>query len=353
MHSYTLRRIISRLGQFGLIVVFMLTFQLATATKLYAQSTVYVVQPGDSLSAIAVRHGVSMSELMAANGIGNSDYVEIGQQLTIPAASAGNSSWTATTSTASTTGTVTVGVGDSLSLIAAMHGMTIRELMTLNGLTDPNHVWIGQTLYVNGGGTGSSVANSWETSTASSGAGNDNTIYHVVQRGESLSSIAAYHGVSQQAIMDANGMYDPNHVQLGQRLRIAGGQERSVNHIYAPAAGQKRIVVDLSDQTLTAFYGDRVELYTIISSGTWATPTITGYYKIDRKYPVQRMFGPGYDIPDVPWVMYFWEGYAFHGAYWHNNFGVPMSHGCVHVQPGEAEWLYNWATPGTDVFINL
>jgi lipoprotein-anchoring transpeptidase ErfK/SrfK len=103
---------------------------------------------------------------------------------------------------------------------------------------------------------------------------------------------------------------------------------------------------------LTAWQGNTVVLNTIISSGTAATPTVTGSFRIGNKYPAQRMFGPGYDIPNVPSVMYFWQGYAFHGAYWHNNFGTPMSHGCVHLTPGEAAYLYNWADVGTEVYVH-
>ena len=313
---------------------------LTTMTTLFAQSTVHVVQPGDSLSVIAARYGVSMSALASANGISNNDHVWVGQRLTIPGASGGNS-W----SSASSGSTITVGRGDSLSLIASMYGMTTQELMDLNGLTNPNHVWIGQRLRVRGG---SSTAQRAAAPVQSSSS----TIYHVVQPGESLSAIAAYHGISQQAVMNANGLYDPNHVWVGQRLQIIGGRQPSSNQAYAPPTGRKRIVVDLSDQTLTAWHGNSVALYNNISSGTAATPTITGYYKIDRKYTSQDMSGPGYYVEDVPWVMYFWGGYAFHGAYWHNNFGSPMSHGCVHLRPGEAQWLYNWAASGTDVFVN-
>jgi lipoprotein-anchoring transpeptidase ErfK/SrfK len=64
------------------------------------------------------------------------------------------------------------------------------------------------------------------------------------------------------------------------------------------------------------------------------------------------MVGPGYDLPGVPWVMYFYSGYAIHGAYWHNNFGAPMSHGCVNMTPGEAQILYNWAPIGTEVYVH-
>jgi LysM repeat protein len=329
-----------------LLWVTTLVFSLlvSSTSALFAQGSVHVVQPGDSLSVIAQRYGVSMADLAAANGISNNNHVWVGQQLTIPGAgSSSTSSW----SGSATGKTVTVGRGDSLSLIASINGMTVQELMDLNGLSNPNHVWVGQQLQVYGSGSASAT-----TQAASTAVTAGDVIYHVVQPGESLSAIAAYHGVTMQSVMDANGLWDPNNVRVGQRLAVIGGQRPTVSDAYAPPAGRKRIVVDLSDQTLTAWYGETVQLYTNISSGTWATPTITGYYKIDRKYPQQRMTGPGYDIPDVPYVMYFWQGYAFHGAYWHNNFGVPMSHGCVHLRPGEDQWLYNWAEPGTDVFIN-
>jgi lipoprotein-anchoring transpeptidase ErfK/SrfK len=56
-----------------------------------------------------------------------------------------------------------------------------------------------------------------------------------------------------------------------------------------------------------------------------------------------------YYLPNVPHVMYFYGGYGLHGTYWHNNFGTPMSHGCVNLSQTDAEWLYNWASVGTKV----
>ena len=64
------------------------------------------------------------------------------------------------------------------------------------------------------------------------------------------------------------------------------------------------------------------------------------------------MSGPGYYLPDVPYVMYFYDGYGLHGTYWHSNFGTPMSHGCVNLSIPDAEWLYNWADVGTLVNIH-
>jgi len=64
------------------------------------------------------------------------------------------------------------------------------------------------------------------------------------------------------------------------------------------------------------------------------------------------MTGPGYDLANVPWTMFFYAGYAIHGTYWHNNFGHPMSHGCVNMTTTEAKWLYEWAPKGTLVVVH-
>ena len=90
----------------------------------------------------------------------------------------------------------------------------------------------------------------------------------------------------------------------------------------------------------------------MVSTGTWRTPTVTGQYRVYVKYPAADMSGPGYYLPSVPYVMYFYKGYGIHGTYWHNNFGTPMSHGCVNLQTDHAEWVYNKALVGTVVNIH-
>jgi lipoprotein-anchoring transpeptidase ErfK/SrfK len=64
------------------------------------------------------------------------------------------------------------------------------------------------------------------------------------------------------------------------------------------------------------------------------------------------MSGPGYYLPDVPYTMYFYKDYGIHGTYWHNNFGTPMSHGCVNMVTAEAGWLYNWSHLGIVVVVH-
>jgi lipoprotein-anchoring transpeptidase ErfK/SrfK len=112
------------------------------------------------------------------------------------------------------------------------------------------------------------------------------------------------------------------------------------------------IDVNLSQQQIYAYEGDTLVNTFIVSTGLPDTPTVTGEYRIYIKVPLQDMSGPGYYLTDVPWVMFFYEDYGFHGTYWHHNFGTPMSRGCVNLTVEDAAWLYNWASVGTPVSIH-
>ncbi len=124
---------------------------------------------------------------------------------------------------------------------------------------------------------------------------------------------------------------------------------------------EKLITVDLGSQSLTAWENGQVQHQTKISSGMWLTPTVKGSFRTYYKTPLQDMKGPSpykklypsgkYLTKNVPHIMYFYQGYAIHGAYWHNSFGSPASHGCVNVPLASAEWLYNWAPQGTRIEI--
>lgn len=127
---------------------------------------------------------------------------------------------------------------------------------------------------------------------------------------------------------------------------------------YAPPAssggsgGVHWFDVDLSDQRMYAYEGDTLARTFIVSTGTWQTPTVTGKFKVWIKLRSAPMSGPGYYLPDVPYIMYFYGDYGIHGTYWHNNFGVPMSHGCVNLSIPDAEWAYNFASVGTVVNVH-
>ena len=120
----------------------------------------------------------------------------------------------------------------------------------------------------------------------------------------------------------------------------------------AEGNGERWIDVNLSEQRVYAYEGDVVVNSFLVSTGVAETPTVTGEYQIYVKVRIQDMSGPGYYLPDVPWVMYFYEEYGFHGTYWHNNFGTPMSRGCVNMRIDDAAWLYDWASVGTAVNVH-
>lgn len=115
-------------------------------------------------------------------------------------------------------------------------------------------------------------------------------------------------------------------------------------------SSDKLIEVSLSTQRLIAWEGNKIYMEFPISSGRWF-PTPTGNFSIWYKTRFQRMVGGSkdlgtyYDLPNVPNNMFFYQGFAIHGAYWHNNFGHPMSHGCVNAPLAQAAQLFEWAGP--------
>ena len=114
---------------------------------------------------------------------------------------------------------------------------------------------------------------------------------------------------------------------------------------------EKWIDVDLSSQMLYAYEGDTIVRSFLVSTGTYLHPTPVGQYAVWIKLLYTDMSGPGYYLPDVPYTMYFYQGYGIHGTYWHDNFGTPMSHGCVNMRTSEAGWLYDWAYVG--ILVNI
>lgn len=125
---------------------------------------------------------------------------------------------------------------------------------------------------------------------------------------------------------------------------------------------EKHIEVSIKRQSLTAFEGKDVVMHTEVSTGIpnvvptsngVSTATPYGDFNIELKLPVRHM-GNGkltsnihaYELPGIPWVSFFHKtGVAFHGTYFHDNYGNEMSHGCVNMRPEEAKWLWRWTTP--------
>lgn len=145
----------------------------------------------------------------------------------------------------------------------------------------------------------------------------------------------------------------------GTHLRLIQDEEFAP---ITPEITSKRIEVSLAEQTVTCYEEGKVVLATKVSTGipslgatTNGIPTETprGEFNVSLKTPVRHM-GDGnltsdihaYELPGVPWSTFFTEtGVAFHGTYWHDNYGGRMSHGCVNMRTEEAKWLYRWTTP--------
>ncbi len=173
--------------------------ETAATPQAEATPSTYTVQSGDTLFRISLRFDTSVQTLMNLNGLTNSDFIWVGQQLLIHGGQS-----TPTPAAVETTSTYTVQVGDSLGEIALRFNTSSAALSALNNIVNPDLVFVGQTLTVPG-------------TAAPVHAG---PITHVVQPGEMLSDIAAMYGVSMWAIAEANGVTNINYIWMGQPLVI-------------------------------------------------------------------------------------------------------------------------------------
>jgi LysM repeat protein len=318
-----------------------------------ASDNVHIVQPGDTLSEIAQQYGTDVATLRRLNGLTDIDFVWSGQRLVLPEnadSMADNPAdsrvepsvpLAATSSTLSDeeTATYVVRAGDSLLSIAARFQTSLARLVELNNVYPGQQLVVGREVLVP-------------------------RLTHVVKAGEHLGTIAALHDTTPMAIARANALADPSLIVPGQRLtivppsqaeRMGMESERAAGtyhtHSEFPTETEKWIDVDLSEQRVVAYQGKAPVRSFIVSTGLPGTPTVTGTFRIWAKTPIQDMYGGNraagtyYYLEDVQWVQYFFEDYAFHGTWWHTNFGAPASRGCVNMTNEDARWLFEWASP--------
>ena len=145
---------------------------------------------------------------------------------------------------------------------------------------------------------------------------------------------------------------------LAQSLKTRTLADAKVLGTTNAAGEEKWIDVSLDEQKLRAYEGNRIVKEFLISSGKWAK-TPKGDFRIWYKTRLQAMkggskeLGTYYYLPNVPHNMFFYQGYAIHGAYWHSNFGQPMSHGCVNSPLAEVAELFEWTGPVLEPGTNI
>ena len=231
-----------------------------------------VVKPGETLSEIADRHGVSLTRLMQANGITNPNMVVAGQKLVLPGARS-----TARSGTGARSGSVTVQPGETLSEIADRHGVSLTRLMQANGITNPNMVVAGQKLVLPGA-----------RSTASAPAPRPlPTAPYTVKSGETLSEIADRFGTSTERLIQLNRISNPNMVVAGTRLTIPGRPSS------APAARNAKEHVVRSGESLSTIadsYGLPVEKLVAINKISDPNLVVSGSrLKLQAPPPVNKV----------------------------------------------------------------
>ena len=316
------------------------------------------VQPGDTLSEIAKQNNTNVAALRRLNNLSNTDVIRTGGLLALPNVGQPDGSITIEVSPRQISGKLyTVEPGDTLSEIAQQNGINLALLVEINQISPAQRLYAGQELRLPTGPLGI-VA--------------DRPTEHVVQPGEQLGTIAVQYGLSAADIARANRLTAPNLIAPGQTLVIGDvdptlsplplddepstqldNSEQEAAAVESPPTNEKWIDVDLGSQTVVAYEAGTPVNSFIISSGLPGTPTVTGEFRIWAKTSIQDMYGGNraagtyYYLEDVQWVQYFFEDYAFHGTYWHNNFGQPMSRGCINMQNEDAKWLFEWARPQT------
>ncbi len=379
-----------RLLPITVLIMLALLMPLTSATVSDAQDSsqqVHVVQSGENLFRIALRYSLTVDQIAAANGITDPTQIYAGQSLVIPGATVtapapapeqpAPSNEQPSAVPAPTTDAATYHIvqnGQTLAAIGRQYGVSWTDIAAWNNISNPNQIFAGQRLIVsNTGAPDTAVAPAVPSEpTTSEPAPADpqpapeqpvaaSQGSYTVRGGDSLASIARQYNISWTTIASANNIANPNQIFVGQVLTIPGADASQGTYLNptggvpsAPAptiSTGKQIVVDVGDQSIYAYENGELLRSVIVSTGLWDTPTVLGDYRIYWKLTSQTMSGPGYYLPGVPWVMYFYQGYAIHGTYWHNNFGQRMSHGCVNLPTDQAEWFFRWAEVGTPVHV--
>jgi LysM repeat protein len=377
-----------------LLFLSLLLVLLASAGHARAQegTASHTVKPGENLFRIALYYGTTVDTIQAANGL-TSVYITVGQQLVIPGGAdvappsapltpppEGGVPGEPTPVPTATVGnidarTYLVAPGDTLTGISIRFGISPWQLLELNGLSSASLIYAGMELIladearrdadplasptpepqpeVDADERVEAATPTPEPVIADDTAQPAGSETYTIQRGDTLTQVAARFGTTVAALSRLNGIANPSQIYVGQELRLTGAAPR-------PTGGAKLIVVDLSDQHLWAYEGDQLIYSFVASTGAAPSYTLAGEFRIQSKIP--NAYGSAWNIWMPWWMGIYWAGSVENGIHalpimsngqtlWAGYLGTPVSYGCVVLGTQEAELLYNWAEIGTPVSI--
>jgi LysM repeat protein len=385
------------------LIFFLMSVETVVATP---PADRYLVQPGDTLTAIALRHDVSVGELAAANGLTTDTWVFMGQTLVIPRAKPHGDALTSEPATQPLDAT-DPRVPDPLPTLPVLpqeQPARITPFSYAQVVEDNVPVYGSPEEIVQGAAPKRRLGSGYiwvSVGPRTTVAGQD---YYQINVGEyvaaevlSFYTPSGFQGVALAAqperpfawiltpvwpTLTPGGEVNPAASayrryelvqifateQLGDQVWYLIGPHQWINQIYvgkvAPSARPEGVApeaawieVNLFEQTLTADVGDQMVYATLVSSGLpgWDTPK--GLNRVWLKVKAGKMSGAQgrpdyYFLEDVPWTMYFNKDVALHAAYWHDGFGYKHSHGCVNLAPLDARWLFEWAPKDAWIWVH-
>jgi lysozyme len=229
----------------------------STTTNTEASAASYTVKSGDTLSGIASQYNTTVNQIVSLNQLSNPNLIYVGQVLKLKNSQTTNSSSSSSSSTATTTaGTYTVKAGDTLSAIASRYSTSSSTLASLNSLSNPNLIYVGQVLKVSSNASTSSSTSSSANSTVTTAAS------YTVKSGDTLSAIAAKYGTTYQALASANSISNPNDIYVGQVIKVSAT---------ATAASSQAASSTSSNGSYTVKSGDTLYGIALANGLNWQT----------------------------------------------------------------------------------
>lgn len=224
----------------------------SATTNTEASAASYTVKSGDTLSGIASQYNTTVNQIVSLNQLSNPNLIYVGQVLKLKNSQTTNSS----SSSSSTAGTYTVKAGDTLSAIAYRYSTSSSTLASLNSLSNPNLIYVGQVLKVSSNASTSSSTGSSANSTVTTAAS------YTVKAGDTLSAIAAKYGTTYQALASANSISNPNDIYVGQVIKVSAT---------ATAASSQAASSTSSNGSYTVKSGDTLYGIALANGLNWQT----------------------------------------------------------------------------------